>query len=405
MKKSKLILLAAMLFALVLSLSSCGESAVEGGGIYTPFAFLLRVLNDAFNSYALALLVFALMVKVLLLPFAVKQQKGQIKMAKMRPKLMAIEKKYAGRNDQPTLRRKQEEMMALQQEEGYSPLSGCLPLLIQLPIIFILYSIIRNPLTHICGIKADKLAGIWNTANGFTDGVKGFLTKATEVNQIKLISTLKSGTPEAAQALTDAGLTVSDLPNFQIFGGWMDLSRQPNEGWGWLWLIPLLTFVAAVVTMRLTKRLGAGAQMQAQTADQKVSMGIMEWMMPVMSTWISIIVPAALGLYWFYQSLLGLLQMVILAKAMPLPKYTKEELEQMMRELKGKPAARAYASASAGGDRPRSLHHIDDDEDEYPELPPRRTAAPPQNAKPQSGASRIDAAPRKKDDQRPGKKK
>lgn len=400
MKKSKILLLVTLVLTLLLSLTSCGESAVNGGGIYTPFAFLLRVFNDFLGSYALALLLFALMVKVILLPFAIKQQKSQIKMAKMRPKMLAIEKKYAGRNDQVTLRKKQDEMMALQQEEGYSPMSGCLPLLIQIPVIFILYNIIRNPLTHICKVSASKLTALWNTANGLTEGVKGYVTNATSVNQIKLIGELKKGTPAATQALSDAGLNAADLPNFKIFGGWMDLSLQPNEaGWSWLWLIPLVTFVAAFLTMKLSRKLnGNMQQMQAQTPDQKVSMTIMEWMMPVMSTWISVIVPAALGVYWFYQSLLGILQMVILAKFMPMPKYTKEELEQMLKEMKGKPIVRAAAYASSG-ERPRSLHHIDDDDDE-PAPAPVRKSRPASTAK----QSRIESAPQKKDD-RGSKKK
>lgn len=98
--------------------------------IYTPFGYVLRFFNSFTGSYAIALLLFALVVKLILLPFAIKQQKNQIKGAKLRPKMMEIEKKYSGRNDQPTLKKKQEELMELQRSEGYSPLSGCLPLLI-----------------------------------------------------------------------------------------------------------------------------------------------------------------------------------------------------------------------------------------------------------------------------------
>ena len=108
-----------------------------------PFAKLLWLFNFT-GSYAIALLFFAIVVKLIMLPLSIKQQKTQIKGAKLRPKMAAIEKKYAGRTDQKTLQKKQQELMALQQEEGYSPLSGCLPMLIQLPIIIILYNIIQN---------------------------------------------------------------------------------------------------------------------------------------------------------------------------------------------------------------------------------------------------------------------
>ncbi|MBP5609936.1 MAG: hypothetical protein J6X72_01155, partial [Clostridia bacterium] len=96
---------------------------------------------------------------------------------------------------------------------------------------------------------------------------------------------------------------------------------------------------------------------------------IMEWMMPVLSLWFAFILPSALGVYWLYQSVLSILQMLILAKVMPMPKYSKEEMEQILKELKKKQTERpAYSgsSSSYSGDRPRSLHHIDDD-DEFPE--------------------------------------
>ena len=108
-----------------------------------PFAKMLWLFNHC-GSYVVAIFFFAIVVKFVTLPFALKQQKTQIKGAKLRPKIAAIERKYAGRTDQKTLQKKQQEIMELQKEEGYSPLSGCLPLLIQLPIIIILYNIIQN---------------------------------------------------------------------------------------------------------------------------------------------------------------------------------------------------------------------------------------------------------------------
>ena len=110
--------------------------------INIPFGYLMRFFcSFTNNNYAISLFLFAICVKIVMLPLSIKQQKNQIKGAKLRPKIMAIEKKYAGRNDRPTLQKKQNEIMELQQKEGYSPLSGCLPLLIQLPIIMALYNI------------------------------------------------------------------------------------------------------------------------------------------------------------------------------------------------------------------------------------------------------------------------
>ena len=91
------------------------------------------------GSYALALLFYALLFKIAFLPFSIKQQKNQIKMAKLTPKIEIIKAKYKGRNDPVSRQKLQQEIMELQQKEGYSIMSGCLPMLLQLPIIIFLY--------------------------------------------------------------------------------------------------------------------------------------------------------------------------------------------------------------------------------------------------------------------------
>ncbi|MBR6545322.1 MAG: membrane protein insertase YidC [Clostridia bacterium] len=361
MKVSKIILIVLTLVGTVTCLTSC--MGPVGDAIAIPFAWLLRVFNSWTGHYALALLLFSLGVKLVLLPLSIRQQKSQIKMARIRPKMLAIEKKYAGRNDQPTLRKKQEELMALQQAEGYSPMSGCLPLLIQLPIILILFEIIREPLTYICLFSSNDILEMWNSVKGLAGDAAA--TKLSAVNQVELVSLLR----ENAGVLEEVtGKSLSILPRFDLFGA-INLGSTPSLGhFNWLWLIPGINLVLSIVSMRLTKRLGANAaqQMQASTPDQKVSMGIMEWMMPVMTTFFAFQISAAVGVYWIYQSVFGIVQMIVLAKVMPLPKYTKEEMEQMLRDMKVKNAARATGASGrsyADGDRPRSLHHIDDDDE------------------------------------------
>lgn len=359
MKLSKIFLMVLTLVGTVMCLTSC--MGPVGDAIAIPFSWLLRVFNDWTGHYALALLLFSLGVKLILLPLSIRQQKSQIKMARIRPKMLAIEKKYAGRNDQPTLRKKQEELMALQQAEGYSPMSGCLPLLIQLPIIFILFEIIREPLTHICQFSTADILQLWNEAKGLVgDAV---VEKLSGVNQVELVSLLRDN-PGLLESVT--GKSVSVLPQFDLFGGAINLGATPSfSKFNWLWVIPAINLALSIVSMRLTKLFGNNAQqMQASTPDQKVSMGIMEWMMPVMTTFFAFQISAAVGVYWIYQSIFGIIQMIVLAKVMPLPKYTKEEMEQMLRDMKAKNAARAgISSGSASGERPRSLHHIDDDDE------------------------------------------
>ena len=323
------------------------------------FGNILNWFNSWTGNYMLALLLFALLVKIILLPLSIMQQKNQIKGAKLRPKMMLIEKKYAGRNDQVTLRKKQAEMMELQQKEGYSAFSGCLPLLIQFPIIIILYRVIQKPLTYISHLGSDLLQKI-------ADAI-GYAGKFSS-SEIELISEINKNMETASAtyaAETEGGILADVLPKMTFFNA--DLTMKPYF-WSILLLIPVLNFGLGVLTMKLSKKLNGNlAQMTAQTSDQKVSGGIMEWMMPVISLWFAFMLPSALGVYWIYQSVLGIAQMLILAKVMPMPKYSKEELEQIMKDLKKQQVERpAYTGSSYSGDRPRSLHHIDDD-DEFPE--------------------------------------
>ena len=102
------------------------------------------------NNYILTLFVFAIILEIVMLPFSIKQQKNSIKQAKMRPKEMAIRKKYAGREDNATKQKMSMEIQQMYQKEGFNPMGGCLPLLIQFPIIIALYNIVMNPLKYIC---------------------------------------------------------------------------------------------------------------------------------------------------------------------------------------------------------------------------------------------------------------
>ena len=103
--------------------------------INVPFGYVIRFFYSLTDNYLFAILLFALVMEILLTPLAIKQQKNQIKQAKLQPKVMAIRKKYAGRNDQATQQKMQQETMEMYQRENFNPASGCVTLLIQLPII------------------------------------------------------------------------------------------------------------------------------------------------------------------------------------------------------------------------------------------------------------------------------
>ncbi len=337
-----------------------------------PFSFVFRFCYMIIPHYAGALLLFALFVKILLLPLGIKQQKNQIKMAKLRPQIFLIEKKYAGRNDQVTLRKKQQEIMDLQTQAGASPWAGCLPLLIQLPVIMGLYELVRKPLTWLRVFSADRTVsnGIISTIAGIVGG-----NASEEIQLIAKINEKLAVEPNAFDGIQEfAG---ADIPNLMMFG--KSLGETPSfSNFSWLVIIPILVFVTSFASMKLTRKFMANTQV-AQTPDQQTSMKIMDFAMPLMSLFFAFNFSAALGLYWIYQTVLGAAQSIILAYAMPLPKYTDEELKMMQKEMKKNRGVYSDPNRITCRDDSapvRSLHYIDEDDDDVParQLPPQRKA-------------------------------
>lgn len=322
--------------------------------ILWPFGQLMRLFYEWTGSYAIALLLFAVVIKIVLLPFGIKQQKNAIKQAKLRPKEMAIRKKYAGRDDKPTQNKMQQEIMELYQKEGFNPMGGCLPLLLQMPIIVILYRIVYMPLTYICQWSAERISELQATAE--KAGLLGEGGKWTAQAEIQLLSMIKSN-----PASFDAE-AVQSLPQLHLFGiEALDLSASPSlTNLSWLVAIPVLVFLTTFLSMKLTRRFTY--QSPDQAAQQNtLSMKIMDFAMPLFSLWISFSLPAALGLYWIYQSILSFGQQYLLYKLMPMPQFTEEDYRRAEKEMgvKGKGAKKA-ADAIPGA--VRSLHHIDDED-------------------------------------------
>ncbi len=411
--------------------------------LYNLLGTMLSFFDSISGSYAVALLFYALIFKIVFLPFSIKQQKNQIKMAKLTPKIALIRAKYKGRNDQPTMQKMQQEIMELQQKEGYSPLSGCLPLLIQLPLIMLLYTVIQNPLSHIAKFNAavDSYNGSYETVavedipaelreryaeiiedkekitkddivlalykefypetlgerpelddyegdeekynkavKEYDDALKAIADAEkvpgnVEIKLIAEINTFVYGTkddPRTDEEIADRtarvnafGIDLESYPHFDLFGANMALTpsfTNPSV----ILAIPFVTALVQWLTMFLTRKMTASANiMGAQDGQTKSSMIIMDLMMPAMTLWMAFSFSAMLGLYWTFQSLLGLIQSFILSRAMPLPKFTEEEIKELRR--KEKEVEKAAKAAAKAQPKHKSLHYID--EDDYEELP------------------------------------
>jgi len=317
------------------------------------------------GSYALALVLYALAFKIIFLPFTIKQQKNQIKMAKLTPKIEIIKAKYKGRTDEKTRQKMQQEIMELQQKEGASPFSGCLPMLLQFPIIIWLYRVIRNPLSYICGISVDGFKELFYRLTQL--GVTQERIDALNSDQLQIISLINS-----TEGLKYDDLISREIPNLSLFG--LDLGGTPWDSLtsgGWLIFVALIPVVAAALqwlTMFLTRKWNGNPNQlagQEQDAQMAASNKMMDIMMPALTLFMCFTFSALMGLYWIFQSVLAILQTFILSRAMPLPKFTEAEIKEIRKAQKA--AEKEQKKALKGGPKYRSLHYID--ADDYDELP------------------------------------
>lgn len=361
--------------------------AIEKGSFWDGLLGVIgKILNWittylGFGSYVVGICLFAIVIEILMLPFAIKQQKNSIKQATLRPKEMAIRNKYKGRNDQPTMQKMQAEIQELYQRENFSPYSGCLPLLVQLPIIMALYNIVIDPLHYVLGQGANVTAALstFATASPAAGGLG--MTVASNRGTIELLSLLKENGENiidalgnfqyytfSGDALASLDKAVGMIPNFNIgglnFGLNPDFSNLANGYW-LLLAVPVLTFVTYFLSSKINRKF----MYQPATNDgidarqQACSNSMMDVTMPAMSAFFTMAVPAVIGVYWMFRSWIGLLKSFIMSRIMPLPKFTEEDYKAAEKEMAGKTKKKINKTKSSGEVRAvRSLHYIDDED-------------------------------------------
>ena len=351
--------------------SSAGFMDKILSGIGVALRWLTNTL--CFGSYLGGICLFAVIIEILMLPFAIKQQKNSIRQAKLRPKEMAIKNKYKGRNDQPTMQKMQQEIQELYQRENFSPYSGCLPLLIQLPIIMALYSIIIDPLHYVMGQTAGMSQALttFATASRAAGGL-GCVFGNTN-GSILLLSELKSAGVAAFESVSSfrffenseeiftalSGIS-GKIPSFSIGG--INFGLAPSfSGNLLLLLVPVLTFVTYFLTSKLNRKFMAQPVANEGVDAKQVACSntMMDVTMPMMSTFFTFMVPALVGVYWMFRSLVGLGKQFIISRIMPLPTFTEEDYKQAAKEMAGK---RTVVKKSERAGSVRSLHHIDDED-------------------------------------------
>ena len=296
-----------------------------------PFSYLLRWLYDFTGNYGIALILFAVIVKLLLFPTSALSKKGMMKMSRLTPKVKALEQKFG--DDKAGY---QQAVNQLYREEGATGCSGCLWSLLPMLLLIPLYYIIREPITWLMfhgDVSAKTIGEIQNVfiaaKNAAAEGtalkslnVTGFYW---QMEALPFISEVKDqlaalDLPVAIEAMNTRllGVELATVPHlmfwkyFDLHGVWNSIGQ---------FLLPVLSGGVNMLSMWISQKMNnkvivneKGEQDAEMAKSSSQNNMAMMWMMPLFSVYIGFIAPAGLSLYWFLQGLLGTVQDVILTK-------------------------------------------------------------------------------------------
>ncbi|HCB99900.1 MAG TPA: hypothetical protein DEP42_01570 [Ruminococcaceae bacterium] len=332
--------------------------------INIPLGFALRFCYQITMNYGLAILLFTIIIRLILFPLAIKQQKVMANSLRLQPKLKALQKKYA--KDKQKLG---EEQMKLYQEEGASPMGGCLPLVVQLPIIWGLYNVIYHPLLYISQIGQGTLNKVvqhlWPiiqhsdpTFAKMSSYTQALNNRELEILVAKILPSHMSQVPFVPHDTLQM--------NFNFFG--LDLSTMPGYRFSIYLLIPILCYVSTFVQIFLTNRINKRNNIAANapgTGGMNIGMLVI---MPLFSSWISFSFPSGVGIYWITSNVFMLFQTLFLNKLYN-PKKLAEQFEQAsvekkkarMRKLAERQAQLAVQQAEENGEDPEQIRAAEEE--------------------------------------------
>lgn len=321
------------------------------GPISQILGWILNVLFEFTSSFGvlnigLSIILFTLVVKIIMFPLTIKQQKSSKLMAVMQPEIQAIQNKYKGKTDNDSMMRMNVETKAVYEKYGTSMTGGCLQLFIQLPILFALYRVIYTIPAYVAPVKAHFMNVVYaitgaSSAASLSEGAAAGLVKfaadqgvaLTGVNAIgdlagvagetlanKMVDILYKLNPAQwtalGQAFPNAASVIAEnaasIERMNTFLG-INLSSNPWQGFAnpsLAWLIPIL----AGLTQWLSAKLMMTNQVQPNNGEADMSsqmMKSMNVMMPLMSVFFCFSFPAAIGIYWVASSVFQILQQVV----------------------------------------------------------------------------------------------
>ena len=345
------------------------------GPIATVLGYVMDILFRFTSSFGvfnvgLCIILFTIVMKTLMIPLTIKQQKTTKLMSVMNPEIQAIQKKYKGKSDQESMQRQNVEIQAVYEKYGTSMTGGCLPLLIQMPILLALYRVIYNIPAYVPSVRvyfdnvvtplmgqadyAQKLQEITNIATACGGKLDKFdFTNANRlVDMLYKFSTSQWGELQALfPAISDAiGQNAAVVERMNTFLG-LNMAEAPGWVPSFAWIIPVL---AAVSQWFSTKLMSGNQPSTSADAENPMAqyMKTMTTTMPLFSAFICITMPAGLGIYWIATSVVTIIQQLIVNAYMDkvnIDDMIAKNLEKVnkKRAKQGLPPAKVTQNATA----------------------------------------------------------
>ena len=283
------------------------------GFISEIFGYILNWLYNIFNNYGVAIIVFSVILRIILIPITIKQQKGMRKSAELQEEMKEIQRKY--KNNPEKLN---QETIELYKREKMSPFTGCLSSILQIIIILSVFFLVSRPLTYMKKVDPQII-------EDYTKEIQESGEAKTAYNEIAIIEQKGGEDPQVYINMEFLGLDLSKVPT-QSLNDWR------------VYVIPGLYIISSVLSIKLTMYtqkkekqkkeiiVQDGEQKNAEPDPMEQMNKTMMYMMPIMSVTIAIVAPLGLALYWFISNILIIIERLIINKIMPI-KENKEGKE------------------------------------------------------------------------------
>ena len=302
------------------------------GIILTPFAWLLMLFYDFSQNYGIALILFALVIKLVLFPFNLKGKKSMIQMNLLSSKMQQLQKQYGKDRERYNL-----EIQKLYEKEKVNPMSGCLWSFIPIIFLMVLYGIIREPLTYLMNVPADMIETVAEITGVANSGTYPQIAMLKAIADPAVLEQVKAALGESAGAglfsmnVEFLGINLANIPQLNFW------SAEGGLVWGniGLFLLPLVSVGTSLLSMYVsmkTNQMNRGGEQNEQMAKTNRTMMIF---MPIMSLWIGFTVPAGLSIYWIAQYIFSIFQELICGRLLK-KDYERARAEAAERERQEK---------------------------------------------------------------------